>query len=182
MDKNDGRIIVLVLAVCARIFNFMAKFFFSRCRVGYYVDHCATGLQQIRFIPSFLQARLDAIRCRDLFIYSWRLYSAKTLHWIKMKTIEVDDDSTAILPATLSISARAHPTFSAYVEIFRRITACCSGDERGRVASPAIVEAKPVKTIKDKVAQCVNFCFRMNTQSKSERSTLYAAVVYTIFS
>ncbi len=182
MDKNDGRIIVLFCAVCARIFNFMAKFFFSRCGLGYYVDHCATGLQQIRFIRVFLQARLDAIRCRDLFIYSGDLYSAKTLHWIKMKTIEVEMNSTAILPATLSISARAHPNFTAYVEIFRRITACCSGDEEVRVASPAIVEAKPVKTIKERFAQCVNFCFRMNTQSKSERQSLHAAVVYTIFS
>ncbi len=99
-----------------------------------------------------------------------------------MKTIEVDDELYTILPATLSISARAHPTFYGVVEIFRRITACCSGDERGSRWSPAIVEAKPVKTIKDKVRASVNFCFRMNTQSKSERSIALAAVVYTIFS
>ncbi|HBV59908.1 MAG TPA: hypothetical protein DEF11_08140 [Shigella sp.] len=27
--------------------------FFRVVGLGYYVDHCATGLQQIRFIPSF---------------------------------------------------------------------------------------------------------------------------------
>ncbi len=182
MDKNDGRILCWFCAVCARIFNFMAKFFFRVVGLGYYVDHCATGLQQIGLFRVFLQARLDAIRCRDLLYTPGDLYSAKTLHWIKMKTMKLMMNSTAILPATLSISARRIRHFTAYVEIFRRITACCSVTKEVRVASPAIVEAKPVKRLKTRFAQCVNFCFRTNTQSKASGQSLYAAVVYTIFS
>lgn len=73
MDKNDGRIIVLVLCSLRADIQFHGKVLFRVVGLGYYVDHCATGLQQIRFIPSFSASQLDAIRCRDLFIYSRRL-------------------------------------------------------------------------------------------------------------
>ena len=69
-----------------------------------------------------------------------------------MKTIEVDDELYSYIAShTKHIGESASDNFTAYVEIFRRITACCSGAKEVRVASPAIVEAKPVKTIKDKV-------------------------------
>ncbi len=78
--------------------------------LGYYVDHCATGLQQIRFIrvcPTELTLSAAGI-------YSYTpgdLYSAKTPHWIKMKTIEVDDELYSYIASHTKHIARAHPTF-----------------------------------------------------------------------
>ncbi len=58
VDKNDGRIIVLVLCSLRADIQFHGKVLFFRVvGLGYYVDHCATGLQQIRFIPSFSASR-----------------------------------------------------------------------------------------------------------------------------
>ena len=57
MDKNDGRIIVLVLCSLRADIQFHGKVLFRVVGLGYYVDHCATGLQQIRFIPSFSASR-----------------------------------------------------------------------------------------------------------------------------
>ncbi|STF32677.1 negative modulator of initiation of replication [Escherichia coli] len=49
-----------------------------------------------------------------------------------MKTIEVDDELYSYIAShTKHIGESASDIFTAYVEIFRRITACCSGDERG---------------------------------------------------
>ncbi len=49
-----------------------------------------------------------------------------------MKTIEVDDELYSYIAShTKHIGESAIRHFTAYVEIFRRITACCFGDERG---------------------------------------------------
>ncbi|NYY81314.1 hypothetical protein DMI65_15800 [Escherichia coli] len=46
--------------------------FFRVVGLGYYVDHCATGLQQIRFIPSFSASRLT-LSAAGIYSYTRRL-------------------------------------------------------------------------------------------------------------
>ena len=88
-----------------------------------------------------------------------------------MKTIEVDDELYSYIASHTKHIGERIRHFTAYVEIYRRITACCSGDERVRVASPAIVEAKPVKTIKDKVRAIRELLLSDEyAEQKSERS------------
>lgn len=60
-------------------------------------------------------------------------------------------NSTAILPATLSISASASDILRRMLKFSAASQPAAPVTKEVRVASPAIVEAKPVKTIKDKV-------------------------------
>lgn len=59
-------------------------------------------------------------------------------------------NSIAILPATPSISARAHPTFTAYVEVSATTQPTASA-VKGTPAAQPVAEAKPVNPVKDKV-------------------------------
>lgn len=56
MNENDGGIIVQVCADCARML-IHGKVLFRSVGLGYYVDHSATGLQPLRFTPSFFVSR-----------------------------------------------------------------------------------------------------------------------------
>jgi hypothetical protein len=45
VDQDDGELLCGFCADCARLFNFMAKFFFRSVGLGYYVGHSAIRLQ-----------------------------------------------------------------------------------------------------------------------------------------
>ncbi len=135
MNENDGELLCRFCADCARMFNFMAKFFFRSVGLGYYVDHSATGLQPLRFTPSFCQPGLTLSAVGICSYNPNDLYSAKTSHWIKMKTIEVDDElysyiashtkhigesASDILRRMLKFSATTQPTASAVKGRLRR--------------------------------------------------------------
>lgn len=68
-----------------------------------------------------------------------------------MKTIEVDDELYSYIASHTKHIGERIRHFTAYVEIYRRITACCSGDERGSRCVTCYRRSEAVKTIKDKV-------------------------------
>ncbi|STF87748.1 negative modulator of initiation of replication [Escherichia coli] len=148
MDKNDGRIIVLVLCSFARGYSISwQSSFFRVVGLGYYVDHCATGLQQIRFIPSFSGKPGLTLSAAGIYSYTpGDLYSAKTLHWIKMKTIEVDDELYSYIAShTKHIGESASDILRRMLKFSAASQPAAPVTKEVRVASPAIVEAKPVK-------------------------------------
>lgn len=58
------------------------------------------------------------------------LYSEKISHWIKMKTIEVDDELYRYIAShTLHIGESASDIFTAYAEIFRRFPTGYTGQQ-----------------------------------------------------
>lgn len=88
-----------------------------------------------------------------------------------MKTIEVDDELYSYIAShTKHIGESASDILRRMLKFSAASQPAAPVTKEVRVASPAIVEAKPSKRLKTRFAQCVNFCFRTNTQSKSERS------------
>ena len=80
------------------------------------------------------------------------LYSEKISHWIKMKTIEVDDELYSYIAShTKHIGESASDILRRMLKFSAASQPAAPVTKEVRVASPAIVEAKPVKTIKDKV-------------------------------
>lgn len=67
-----------------------------------------------------------------------------------MKTIEVDDELYSYIASHTKHIGERIRHFTAYVEIFRRITACHPIVKEVRAVQP-VVEAKPVNPVKDKV-------------------------------
>ncbi len=101
-----------------------------------------------------------------------------------MKTIEVDDELYSYIAShTKHIGESASDILRRMLKFSAASQPAAPVTKEVRVASPAIVEAKPVKTIKDKVRAMRELCFRMNTQSKSERSiALCCCCLHYIFS
>ena len=78
-------------------------------------------------------------------IYSYTpgdLYSAKTLHWIKMKTIEVDDELYSYIAShTKHIGESASDILRRMLKFSAASQPAAPVTKEVRVASPAIVEA-----------------------------------------
>lgn len=100
-----------------------------------------------------------------------------------MKTIEVDDELYSYIAShTKHIGESASDILRRMLKFTAASQPAAPVTKEVRVASPAIVEAKPVKTIKDKVRAMRELLLGRIRRAKASGQSLYAAVVYTIFS